>query len=178
MTKYRTIVADPPWAYREKVSMGSGAKHKGPDRHYQTMPLNWILGLPVESLAEDNAHLYLWTTNTFLTEAHDVASSWGFTPRTMLTWVKSGLGTGPFFRVNTEHVLFCLRGKLPVARHDQPTAFSWPRQPHSQKPDAFYDLVESMSPGPYLEMFSRRHRFFWDVWGNESANTATLEVPA
>jgi N6-adenosine-specific RNA methylase IME4 len=32
----------------------------------------------------------------------------------------------------------------------------------------FLDLVESVSPGPYLEMFARRQRLGWDTWGNEA----------
>lgn len=56
--------------------------------------------------------------------------------------------------------------------------FTWPRGKHSQKPEHFYDLVEQVSPGPYVELFARRHRLGWDVWGNESANTAQLEHPA
>jgi N6-adenosine-specific RNA methylase IME4 len=51
------------------------------------------------------------------------------------------------------------------------------RQEHSRKPSLFMDLIEQMSPGPYLEMFARPpHRLGWDVWGNESANTASLEA--
>lgn len=176
--KYRTIVADPPWAYGDKLRIGSGAKHRGADAHYQTMPLEEILALPVGDLAEPDAHLYLWTTNAFMVEGHQVAAAWDFRVRTILTWVKTGFGMGHYYRNNTEHVLFCVRGSLPTNRKDQPTAHHWPKQPHSQKPDAFYDLVESMSPAPYVELFARRHRFFWDVWGLESANTAQLEAIA
>lgn len=50
--------------------------------------------------------------------------------------------------------------------------FAWPRGKHSQKPEHFYDLVEQVSPPPYVELFARRHRLGWDVWGDESANTA------
>jgi N6-adenosine-specific RNA methylase IME4 len=50
--------------------------------------------------------------------------------------------------------------------------FEWPRGEHSAKPDAFLDLVEQVSPGPYLEMFARRARFGWGYWGDESLGTA------
>jgi N6-adenosine-specific RNA methylase IME4 len=46
--------------------------------------------------------------------------------------------------------------------------FTWPRAEHSRKPDAFLDLVEQVSPGPYLELFARRNRLGWDTWGNQS----------
>jgi N6-adenosine-specific RNA methylase IME4 len=56
-----------------------------------------------------------------------------------------------------------------------PTHFLWPRLPHSVKPDAFYDLVESVSPGPYVELFARRARLGdWSYWGNESLGTAEM----
>jgi N6-adenosine-specific RNA methylase IME4 len=46
--------------------------------------------------------------------------------------------------------------------------YVWPRRAHSQKPEAFYDLVEQVSPAPWLEMFSRRARIGWDTWGDEA----------
>jgi N6-adenosine-specific RNA methylase IME4 len=127
--------------------------------------------------AADNAHLYLWTTNAFMDEAYDVARAWGFTPKTIGTWVKTHQGdtsrvsmkTGYYFRGATEHFLFCVRGSLPLQTKEAlPTAYLWHRLPHSQKPDAFYDLVEIASPGPYLELFARRNRLGWDTWGDEA----------
>ena len=52
--------------------------------------------------------------------------------------------------------------------------FQWPRGPHSAKPEAFLDLVEQVSAGPYVELFARRARFGWDYWGDESLGTAEL----
>lgn len=46
---------------------------------------------------------------------------------------------------------------------------SWfvaPRGVHSEKPPLFLDLVEQMSPGPYVELFARAARLGWDSWGN------------
>jgi N6-adenosine-specific RNA methylase IME4 len=54
------------------------------------------------------------------------------------------------------------------------TWFCAPRGAHSAKPDLFMDLVEGMSPGPYLEMFARRDRLGWDTWGNECLGTAQM----
>jgi len=149
------------------------------------MPTSDILALPVRDLAERAAHLYLWTTNAFMVEAHEICRAWGFTPKTILTWGKvhqddrsrASMKTGYWYRGATEHVVFGVRGSLRI-NGARPTLLLWPRVgKHSEKPDAFYDMVQQASPGPYLEMFARRHRFFWDVWGNESANTATLEQP-
>lgn len=173
-TKYRTIVADPPWSYNDKLS----AKNRGADAHYGTMPLHWIKAMRVQDIVEDDAHLYLWATNAFMVEAHEIVRAWGFEPKTILTWVKTQIGMGHYFRNNTEHAIFAVRGSLGTLRNDMPTAFTAKRAAHSAKPECFIDMVETMSPGPYLEIFSRRHRLGWDVWGNESANTANLEVPA
>jgi N6-adenosine-specific RNA methylase IME4 len=58
----------------------------------------------------------------------------------------------------------------------QSSWFAWPRGEHSEKPEAFLDIVEQVSPGPYLEMFARRARFGWDYWGDESLGTVDLEA--
>jgi len=132
--------------------------------------------------ADTSAHLYLWTTNAFMEQAHVLARTWGFAPKTICTWVKltpdgkASMRTGYYFRGATEHWLFCVRGSLRLLRADLPTAYLWPRLPHSVKPDAFYDLVESASPGPYLELFARRQRLGWDTWGNECRCDGELEV--
>lgn len=131
--------------------------------------LEAICGLDVTSLAERDAHLWLWTTAGFLWDAPRVVLSWGFRHSYTLTWGKPGLGVGGRFRHTAEFLLFCERGaQLPITRRDLPTHFIWPKGDHSEKPDAFYDLVESVSPGPYLEMFSRRSRLGWDTWGDEA----------
>lgn len=197
MGQYRTIVADPPWPYGSSDGgMLRASKEHRPNSYdrplagvghaarYPSMQLEAIKALGVEEIAERGAHLYLWTTNAFMVEAHDVCRAWGFTPKTILTWGKvkhddyetPSMKAGYWFRGATEHIVFGVRGSLRL-NGTWPTLFLWPRVAmHSQKPEAFYDMVEQASPGPYLEMFSRRHRFFWDVWGDQSANTATLEV--
>ena len=180
MTKYRTIVADPPWPYSSDGSAipqgNSETPLSGPGtmKRYGAMSMDDLLSLRPES--DDDAHLYLWTTNAFMVEAHQLATAWGFKTKTIGTWVKThqndrdrvSMKTGYYFRGATEHFLFCVRGSLPLQNHSLPTAYLWPRLPHSVKPDAFYDLVETASPGPYLELFARRQRFQWDTWGNEA----------
>jgi N6-adenosine-specific RNA methylase IME4 len=41
----------------------------------------------------------------------------------------------------------------------------WSRGPHSVKPAGFLDIVEQVSPGPYVELFARQPRLGWDSWG-------------
>lgn len=170
---FTTIVADPPWRYRDKLRMGvkkDGTPHKGhrgAESHYPCMSLDEIKSIPVSDIAADNAHLYLWTTNAFVVEAHAISYAWGFRVRTMITWVKPQMGMGHYFRGSTEHVLFGVRGRLSSLRHNAKTYFTADRTKHSKKPDVFYRLVESMSPGPYIELFSRERRLGWSSWGNE-----------
>ncbi len=193
--KYATIVADPPWPYsdtnanalRRTIKQdGTEAIGAGTDEHYSVMSLEEIASLPVQEVAEDNAHLYLWVTNSFIEEGHGIVRSWGFKPKTVLTWVKVqhhkdparvSMKTGYYFRGATEHVLFAVRGSLRLQdRTGYPTAYLWPRLPHSVKPQEFFDLVERVSPGPYLELFARKAREGWDAWGNEAPNS--VELPA
>lgn len=151
------------------------------------MPLDDIKKLRIP--AGEDAHLYLWTTNSFMREAHEVAEAWGFKQKTILTWVKTEANNpakvsfrmGYYFRGATEHVLFCVRGKLRLNVRNLPTAFLWPRiGKHSRKPEAFYDMVEQASPGPYLELFARRNRIGWTTWGhgvNQRTHATTSTFP-
>jgi N6-adenosine-specific RNA methylase IME4 len=194
--RYRTIVVDPPWKFDQSWLTGSylinaladGSREWAPEikkRHYKRgavanyklMTLEEIAALPVGDWAGDKAHLYLWTTNSFMVEAHDIAKAWGFTVKTILTWVKPRLGMGTYYRNNTEHVIFAAKGNLKVLRHDVRTAFTAAQGRHSEKPAAFYDMVESMSPGPYLDVFARKQRFNWDTWGNECFVADGLPLP-
>jgi N6-adenosine-specific RNA methylase IME4 len=163
-------VADPPWQYGNPRGTKAGAGYV-----YDTMPLDAIKALPVVDMAEDDAHLWIWGTNMKLDWAYDVARAWGFDPTTLLTWCKSQPGVGAYLRNNTEHCLLAVRGN-PITPPDKPTAsyFIAPRTEHSAKPDSFYDLVEQVSPAPYVELFARRARFGWDYWGNQSLGTAEL----
>lgn len=169
---FRVITADPPWQYDNRATRAAA------EDHYPTLSVAelcdlQVSGRTVEDCAADGAHLYLWTTNAFLRDAFTVLESWGFEYKTCLTWVKPQLGIGNYFRSMTEHVLFGVRGTLRVIDGDQPNWFEARRGQHSRKPDAFYELVERVSPGPYLELFGRSDRLLgprkgWTVWGNEA----------
>ncbi len=182
MTRYRTIVADPPWPVHQPPEWNYGNPGGNPNRAlpYSTMALDEIKGLPVVDLTEDDAHLYLWTINRYVEDAYDVARAWGFKPSTLLTWCKPrrGMGVGGAYALTTEHLLFARRGRGAFVEREGTTWFQWPRGKHSAKPDAFYDLVERVSPGPYLELFARRARFGWDYWGDESLGTAEMPEAA
>ncbi len=157
---YSAIVIDPPWRYDNVATRGAA------EDHYETMSLEDLAALEIP--AAENAHLYLWVTNGFLREGFGLLDAWGFTYKACLTWCKPQIGMGNYFRNSTEHVYFAVRGSLPTTANNVPTWFLQNRTRHSAKPEAFYDLVERSSPGPYLEMFARRRRFGWDSWGDEA----------
>lgn len=157
---YSTIVADPPWRF------ASAATKADAHKHYSTMALADIQAMPVSDLADISCHLWLWGVNGLMEEAYAVVRAWGFSPVTLVTWCKEGPGVGHYLRNNTEHVILASMGPA-VVPEDKPlsTWYVWPRQPHSKKPPAFMDLVEQVSPGPYLELFARSPRLGWDSWG-------------
>jgi N6-adenosine-specific RNA methylase IME4 len=197
VTRYRTIVADPPWAYDEGWPVSSSptaqnaraAARAGtvfdPNRRtpmaYRSMTLDAIKALPVADMADDDAHLYLWTTNRYLPSAFGVIEAWGFRYAQTLVWAKTPMGQGPggTWAQNVEYVLFARRGSLKSLRRFDSCWFNWRRmgKAHSRKPDAFIDMVEMASPEPRLEMFARRARLGgWDYWGDQSLGT--IEMPA
>lgn len=162
---YRTIVADPPWFYAQGGPTTGFAPLRPPP--YSMMPVDDIEGLPVESLAADDAHLYLWTTNKYLRAAFRIVNHWGFAHSQTLTWCKKpqGIGPGGAFSNTTEFVLFARRGHLAHGTRFDTTWFEWPRRGHSVKPPEFMDIVEQISPGPRVELFARQPRLGWDSWG-------------
>lgn len=175
--QFRCIVADPPWKLDTGPDTFGGTGESGHDAlAYAQMSVDQIKALEVQKrtpddVEDDGAHLYLWTTNRYLERAYGVARAWGFKPSVVLVWAKEprGVGLGDTFRLTTEFVLFCRRGKLDHRRIVPTTWFNWPRGRHSEKPAEFYSLVESVTPGPYLEMFARKKRDGWIAWGDEIA---------
>jgi N6-adenosine-specific RNA methylase IME4 len=169
MKLYRTIVADPPWQYDSAANARARPK-------YRTMTMGELVDLPVQELADDHAHLWLWVTNAMMEKGHRLARYWGFAPFTIVTWCKPGPGLGHYVRTNTEHVLLCSRGRPTVPETKAMSSwFQWPRTRHSEKPETFFDLVQQISPPPYLELFSRHARMGWDHWGDEAIDS--IEMP-
>jgi N6-adenosine-specific RNA methylase IME4 len=172
---YGTIVADPPWMYqKDPGARPAGLTPSMAEHRYSTMTNEEIAALPVAELAADQAHLYLWVTNPGMfggrfsrITPRDIVEAWGFRYVTLLTWVKPGAGgMGWYFRGQTEHVVFATRGDLGIPSElRKPNVFTAPRSAHSVKPAAFLYLVEQVSPGPYVELFSRDPHLGWDSWG-------------
>jgi N6-adenosine-specific RNA methylase IME4 len=157
---YKTIIADPPWELDQRGNYGA-------INHYPLLSLDRIKVMPVADFADGNAHCWLWVTNGVLRHGYDVLEAWGFTPRSVFTWIKPRLGLGNYLRNATEHILLGTRGKAPVLFKGQPNWLFAPLQEHSHKPEEQYAIIERVSPGPYLELFARRRQPGWDAWGNE-----------
>lgn len=174
--KFATILADPPWRFQNKTGK-MAPEHKRLSR-YRTLSFEEIEDLPVGDMATGTAHLYLWVPNALLPQGLNVMQRWGFTYKTNLIWYKVRKDGGPdrrgvgfYFRNVTEMILFGVCGKkartLPPGRSQENILLSQKRE-HSRKPDEQYELIESCSPGPYLELFARGARSGWVSWGNQS----------
>lgn len=176
--RYPTILADPPWQFQNKTGKVA-PEHRRLSR-YSTLTLDEIKALPVEAAVAGTAHLYLWCPNALLPDGLAVLDAWGFQYKSNLIWHKirkdggpDGRGVGFYFRNVTEMILFGVRGKnartLAPGR-SQVNFLATRKREHSRKPDEQYDIIESCSPGPFLELFARGERPGWTVWGNEANN--------
>ena len=180
--RYRTIVADPPWPYNEKLTLswrkGRPSGEGKPFLSYPTMPLDEIAALPMAVLADQEAHLFVWTTQRYLVWTQAQVATWGFQYRKLLVWAKppTGFSLGATFGNSCEFIVYATRGK--PERHGKVSRdwWEWSRAGHSVKPEAFLDVVECVCPGPYLELFARRQRLGWDTWGNEALNHVDVAV--
>ena len=177
---FSTILADPPWRFSNRTGKVA-PEHRRLDR-YSTMGMEAIKELPVSDVAASNAHLYLWVPNALLPDGLDVMQAWGFRYISNIVWAKrrkdggpDGRGVGFYFRNVTELILFGVKGSmrtLPPGR-SQVNMIETRKREHSRKPDEQYDLIESCSPGPYLELFARHPRPNWRVWGDEADSEVT-----
>ena len=169
---FRCIVADPPWQLTRAGGWNTTKNHR--PLEYPTMTIADIKALPVLQCSESPSWLFLWTVNAYVEQSYGVARAWGFRPVTLLTWCKTprGIGPGGMFSTTTEFVLYCRRGNASKdvgrMKAESSSWFDWPRtRRHSEKPQGFFDMVERRFPGPRLELFARRARPGWTVWGNE-----------
>jgi N6-adenosine-specific RNA methylase IME4 len=174
--RFSTILADPPWRFQNRTGK-IAPEHRRLSR-YCTMTLDEICALPVDHIAADRAHLYLWVPNALLPDGLKVMEAWGFRYVSNIVWHKirkdggsDGRGVGFYFRNVTELLLFGVRGKnartLGPAR-SQVNVLQTRKREHSRKPDEQYDLIEQCSWGPFMELFSRGSRPGWTAWGDQA----------
>lgn len=174
--KFSTVLADPPWQFQNRTGK-MAPEHKRLSR-YPTLSLEEIKEIPVKTVLDDTAHLYLWVPNALLKDGISVLEAWGFEYKSNLIWYKVRKDGGPdrrgvgfYFRNVTELILFGVKGKnartLEPGR-TQPNIIVSQKREHSRKPDEQYELIESCSKGPFLEMFARGGRKGWTCWGNQA----------
>jgi N6-adenosine-specific RNA methylase IME4 len=174
---YRTIVADPPWTV-ERVIRAGGRRARSTEVPYAMLSIDEIAALPVAEIADDDAHLYLWSTRRLFREgaAATVARAWGFDPVGEVIWGLRNPGMGTRSHANDhEPILVAVRGSLPFTASEPMGVHFWRQlyvgggKAHSAKPEAFLDAVEAWSPAPRAELFARRARFGWDYpLGNQA----------
>ena len=183
-------VADPPWSFRDKGSRFAPDQKRptplfpGEVRIYNTMELDDICALPVQTMMRQQSHLYLWCPMALLeTHPWKVFAAWGFDYKTGLIWRKltkngkEGFYGGHYFRGAHEVCLLGVRGGILTSEpRNVRSIFSAQGEKvgkHSSKPSRLQEIAERASPGPYLELFGRRSRPGWVVWGDQCP-----EVPA
>jgi N6-adenosine-specific RNA methylase IME4 len=176
---FASILADPPWRFETWSDAG---KDRAAEQHYPTMTMEEMCALDVAALAARDSVLFLWAVWPMLLQARELIEAWGFTYKTCaFCWTKAdasqldmfrddsdvAIGTGYWTRANTEPCLLATRGKPRRLHADVRQAIIEPRREHSRKPEGIHDRIERLVEGPYLEMFARRRRPGWMVWGNE-----------
>jgi N6-adenosine-specific RNA methylase IME4 len=174
--RFSTILADPPWQFVNRTGK-MAPEHRRLSR-YGTLKIEDIAALPVEQIVAVSSHLYLWCPNALLPDGLNVMKAWGFEYKSNLIWHKirkdggsDGRGVGFYFRNVTEMILFGVRGKNArtlKAGRTQVNYLASRKREHSRKPDEQYPIIESCSPGPYLELFARGQRPGWICWGDQA----------
>lgn len=179
--RYAVVVADPPWAFNDKLTMS--AVKRGAEANYTTLSNDDIAALPVGAWCLPDSLLALWVPSSLLGVGMRVMSAWGFEQKQVYTWVKTSstglaFGMGRYFRGCTEHALIGTRGKLSarVVSKSERCAELHAALPHSKKPEGLQERLERMLAGPYLELFARRQRSGWTCVGNEAPETIGVDI--
>ena len=172
---YKVIVADPPWNFADKLP----GTRRGAAKNYACLPTREICRFPMPPIADD-ATLFLWRVASMPQDALDVVRMWGFVPKTELIWLKKTVegnrwfGMGRTLRAEHETCIVATRGRPQVVNHSTRSTFtsdfeglSAPAARHSEKPEKFYEVVESLLAGPYVELFARRRRDGWTCLGDQ-----------
>lgn len=168
------IMADPPWQFMTRSSKGN---NRAAANHYGTKSFEDIASLPISKLTADDCVLFLWVMDwdENLEMARAVMSAWGFSHKTTaFTWAKQNpggegfhMGQGYWTRANPEACLLATKGEPKRLHADVRQLIVSPVMDHSRKPDEAYKSIERLVGGPYLELYGRRIRPNWTVWGNE-----------
>jgi len=171
--RYGVIYADPEWRF-EVYSRETGMD-RAADNHYPTSGTDEICARPVADITADDCALFLWATVPMLPDALRVMAAWGFEYKSHCIWAKDRIGTGYWFRNQHELLLVGTRGSIPAPAMGTQIAslVDAPVGKHSEKPDAFYEMIEGYFPSlPKIELNARAARPGWDAWGYEAPREA------
>ncbi|HLO52558.1 MAG TPA: MT-A70 family methyltransferase, partial [Kamptonema sp.] len=153
---YSLITIDPPWNYQLRET---DATHRG-RCPYPSMTDQQILDMPIGSIAQQDAYLFLWVTNNHLPLGFQCLRSWGFEYKSIFTWVKTtkasteenpkvNIGIGHYGRNCTEHWLVATKGKPgSFTSHgltNIPNVIHVQRGKHSQKPEEFWTIADRLA---------------------------------
>lgn len=185
MKKYKAILCDPPWEYRQS---GSKTNSRGmAKQHYRTMTTEDICRLPVQKISADDSILFLWATFPNIDQALKVIEAWGFIYKTAaFVWVKKNKngsnfwGMGAYTRANAEVCLMAIRkntkAKKAVISHSVHQIVESIKGSHSEKPGVVRDRIVSLMGGvKRIELFARQKTKGWDVWGDEVKSDIVLK---
>ena len=153
---YNVIYADPAWDYISEEALG-----------YPTMSLQDIQAMPVNTIASEDAVLFLWCSASLIGDALKVIESWGFNYKTHAIWDKQKPGQGAYFRIQHELLLI----EVPYEAREA-SVFDDPTGAPSEKPKRIREVIDAMYPEfRKIELFCRgTPAMGWDGWGNECAN--------
>lgn len=86
--KFRVIVADPPWAFKDPLTMSDTAR--GAESNYHLMSFKDIRELPIKDLIHpEGSILALWVPSSMLVDGLETMYAWGFKPKQTYVWVKT-----------------------------------------------------------------------------------------
>jgi len=169
--KYSVIYADPPWKYTSGDQHTDTTQETVIGSHYQSMTISELCDLPVVDLATDNAVLFLWVTSPLLDESFSIIDAWGFEYKTSIVWDKVKHNVGNYVSVRHEFLLICTRGSFTPTMEAlklEDSVQVIERTKHSEKPEEFRSIIETLYPGEkYIELFARKQAPGWDSWGDE-----------
>lgn len=163
--QFDVIVIDPPWPM-EKIERDVAPNQVAFE--YPTMEESELAEMQMP--AASDCHLWLWTTHRFLPMAFRLLDAWGFKYVCTFVWHKNG-GFQPFGlpQYNCEFAIYARRGTPQfIDTKAFSTCFDATRGAHSEKPEAFYEVVRRVTAGRRIDIFNRRSIEGFETWGKEA----------